>query len=303
MISPRTYGKVGVGVSLGLLLVVVAFIRTPKGPDSESRQLPSPPSMPAIPNAPPRHSIKNAEPQVHASVEADALQLRVEHARMELTNLEARVYGADPALRVYENYLDIPHEWMAKRGFYADWGMWGGDIDRPAVAEATKRKRRAALDKLNDLMGPIVMHELASNGFEHLILGVLKLGAPEEIGKMVAFAERLAGTQTAEGQASTSRSASPEVYIESLGARYQTLVDAAERVCREYEVPEKVYQGLRDYTIAESLKGLVQAYVHFHTPQELRDLRRTLDLLENQQAEADRVRKAQNAPTDSERNP
>ena len=304
MLSGKVKGSLGVmaGVIVLLAALIVASLPTHQAPPDSDPRNPPPPGVPAsvanqISQRGPAQQqslalTNNLRIQPDA-VKADTLLARIQQVRQALTNMEARVYGADPALKAYENYRDVPDEWAQNRGLYHLWSAFAED---PSLDAEARKRRNRALEKLGDLLKAIAMKEMISNGFKHLYLSVFSKSPPEERVRMYERAISLAGQQNnAKNQAPSSVSA--EDLIEFLSAKYPTLLDEANRLCQEHGIPSQVYEAVRVDAIGDQLTALVDAYVMIYTPSELRALRSQLRRLETEQQNAEVLRRLRGIAT------
>ncbi len=265
-----------ISLVLGVAILLLLLRRMP--PARQPDIVPPAPvvaASPSVPLAAPQPS-PIAHPVAAPEGGADMAQLRaqIDSLRIELTNLEAKVYAADPALRSYEKLQGTPRKWREQRGldhFIGDY-IYGQEADR--------EKREEAVRKLEEIVKKITLHELPANGYEPLFRAIMDLANDEARRQLMAETDQAAGVATNSASASNHRPATTDALLENFRARYPALREAADNLCDEYGIPHQVYEALRGDSIEGQLNVFIEAYLHKFTPAELRDMRQRLRQVE-----------------------
>lgn len=279
-------GNLPLSICVGLLLMsLLVGILLWSSPDlSSPKPVASPPQIAkhvSPTNNPPRNppfSTGNLPfPKVDiprsASSDTNGLHASPELARLEaeVAQMEAQLYAADPLLRSCELYDPVLEEWLSETGAQHKSRAY----PQATSDDSLEQRRDSARQKLDNLLGPILMKEFASTaGLAPLARWVLEK-AHESGESFFAGADPIIGIDTST-LASIANASPADQLLAEIDARYPRLLQSVEAVAAEAEMPPEVLEAIRNQRVYSMLMDMSRLYVHLRTPPELRTLRENL---------------------------
>lgn len=203
-----------------------------------------------------------------------ALLREIRTLQTNLAELEAAVYAQDPWLKLYDQYIDVPHDWVMqhhREEFGASLRYFGPS--GPSNTN-TDSHTRAQLVALIDMA---LYKELASNtNFAPLLQGAFDAAAsrvPTYFGTAYARTDRLIDYHPATRPTIITNF---PAYVAEYDRRYDLVKAKLEALQRQYSVPADALSGQRWGDMYRMLSSSVQLYVEVRTPAKLAKLREEL---------------------------
>lgn len=187
----------------------------------------------------------------------------------ELAQMEAKVYAADPLLRSCELYERVLEGWLSETGAQSK----SRAFTQGTSDSNLKRRRDRAQETIDNLLGPILMKEFASTpNLAPLARWTLER-AHESGASFFAGVDPIIGVEPPTPQVSIANASGADQILAGIDARYPSLLQRAEAVAAEVEMPPEVLEAIRNKRVYGMLMDMSRLYVHLRTPAELRTLR------------------------------
>ncbi len=187
----------------------------------------------------------------------------------EVAQMESQVYAADPLRRSCELYERVLEDWLSETGAQSK----SRAFTQGTSDSNSKRRRDKAQETIDNLLGPILMKEFASTpNLAPLARWTLER-VHESGASFFAGVDPIIGVEASTPQVSIANASGADRILAGIDARYPSLLQRAEAVAAEVEMPPEVLEAIRNERVYGMLMDMSRLYVHLRTPAELRTLR------------------------------
>lgn len=194
--------------------------------------------------------------------------------KQKLAQLQASAYAADPMLKRCEDYEERLEDWLSRTGAQS---IENGFITSTSDPELRK-KRSAAVRKLNNLLSPILMKEFASNpSLAELANWMLALHHAQEPRVLFLGVDPILGIKSSAPLSPLPNASPSDQMMAEIDARYDRIVREIDRIATEIAMPSPVMEAVRDQHIYRMLTDISRTYVLVKTPPEIRALKAQLE--------------------------
>ena len=192
--------------------------------------------------------------------------------KSKLVELEAAAYAKDPSLRIYGQYVEVAHDWVAHKH--------SREFNAQNAYFAKLMLRDKSLYDLTDLIDTVLARDLAGNTNFAPLLKFLFDAITSKATKAVAmYTSSYSRCDSLIGFHRTAPLVRPqnfEAYVAELDKRYDLVRAKIDEIQREKAIPDDVLLGILYGDLYRLLDSHAQTYVELQTPPELTEVRQQL---------------------------